>query len=181
MDILHSQKSKKISLTSFNLQHERQHSMNCSDINLRSKLSPTILLILGCLMAASMPSQGNDQRCAPYLVDKAELTRILIDNIRNTPLYNPRVETTANGQCQIRLLAQATIPVLNQTVDIRGCTKPIHSTNSIGLSAIRISNPIQLSIPAGSTDVSDKIRKHCGKLYPIQAVHTTNEGVLLLF
>lgn len=159
----------------------KDNSMNCSVISLHTKLSPTILLIFGCLMAASTPCQGDDQRCAPYLVDKAELTRILIDNIRNAPLYNPRVETTANGQCQIQLLAQATIPVLNQAMEISGCTKPIHSTNSIGLSAIRISNPIQLSIPAGSIDVSDKIRKHCGKLYPIQAVHTTNEGVLLLF
>jgi hypothetical protein len=155
--------------------------MNYSDIGLCAKFSPSILLVFGCLMAISMSSQGNEERCAPYLVDRAELTRILAGNIKSTPLYNPRVETDANGQCQIRLLAQATIPVVNQTVDIRGCTNPIHGTNSIGLSEVRIYNPIQLSIPSGSTDVSDQIRKHCGKLYPIQGVRTTNEGVLLLF
>lgn len=144
-----------------------------------------------CLLASSftflwifttnVKPQEDEKKCAPYLISNAELTRILEDNIRNTPLFNSQAIASTDDACRIQLTAQIRPPLDLIGSVIEGCASPIHNGTSVGLSDIHIHQPIAVSIPANLADVSARIIEHCGEVYSIQSTRSTNDGVLLFF
>lgn len=141
-------------------------------------ISTTLFILLATV---SVSSQGNEVRCRPYLVSRAELAHIFASNIRGSALSDPQIETSADQNCPIRLIAKLSASGTDRAVEVRACTRPVHNTYSIGFSEIHIINPIRVTIRTRPVDVSSRIISHCGRLYPISATPTTIEGVFLMF
>lgn len=139
--------------------------------NINALLYAAYILLL-CLIAE--PVSSEEDSCKPYLIDIDQLTAILSNNIRNTPLTAPKVTTKKNDPCQIELKVTAL------GMEITGCTSPIYDEQSVGLSEIKISK-IGVSVPAGLSSVKEKIENHCGRFVKIRAVQTEDNGVLVFF
>lgn len=143
------------------------------------RLTLIALLALYAPGLVCMPSYANTHSCARYLINRDELTRILAQNLKDSPLHSPSVTTSSDGPCRIRL--EAILEISGNKQMVVGCTNPLHQGHSLGLSEIKLYEPISITIPSSSVDISDHIRKHCGELYPIIDLQTTKEGVWLYF
>lgn len=152
--------------------------MHFNASNLHHKVNHLIYLVLSfCLTGYSIPSYSDNKVCQPYLIDINSLTTILANNIKNSPLTNPVVSINEKSKCPIEMR----VSLAHTGLKIAGCTSPIHNDDSVGLAEIKVSEPIITTIPAGLTNVKDKIIKHCGSYFPIASTKAIRSGVMLIF